>query len=164
MKLRDWLARQPEGPGDDAQAVARRALAELPEETLVEIIADRIEHLWRERVRMQEHVSISSLLGSLGAPPTQGPLYSSLARAASLPQIEVIAKQFPLDAPIALGDGRRVLWRYATLEDLEQREQLVLRQIRGQIHHVRLVRRAKELLRASGASCLDEIVREQTAA
>jgi hypothetical protein len=62
-----------------------------------------------------------------------------------------------LGASFALGDGRTVTWGEATLDDHEQRIELLFGNVSGNLATIAVHERAAELLRSAGASCLNDM-------
>lgn len=60
-----------------------------------------------------------------------------------------------LTAVFATGDGRRVTWGEATLEDHRKRIELLARGVKGSVETIRLHEYAASILRETGATCLN---------
>jgi hypothetical protein len=147
MDFSNWVAEQSE---TDARALARRAIAEVPE-LCVDPLADRIEHLWREGARREERAQLDRFVAAVAA------------RVGVMEQPGIVAPKasnasllFP-SGTFALGDGTRVTWGRATVEQHEQRIALLRKLIAGLEQTIAMHEAAIRLLRATGARCLEEI-------
>lgn len=61
-----------------------------------------------------------------------------------------------LTVVFSVGDGRRVSWGEATLEDHRQRIELLAKGVEGSIRTIRLHEYAAKILRETGAQCLNQ--------
>jgi hypothetical protein len=149
MTFRDWLDTFPD---DDASALAKRALVEIPE-LLVDIVILAVEHHRRESARAVERQAFATLLRQMrasratDAPPTDSPSPDALDAFRLL-----VGQRFKL------GDGSEISWGQATIPQHEQRVAVLESMMRGLQDTIARHRAVIEFLRARGASCLDEVV------
>lgn len=142
MTFEAWVAQYPKL---DATKLARRAMKEVPE-LLVPVVADRVEHVRRSFVRSEEREAMAGFTRALGEYLVPVTLRDRAAAGFSFPS-----------GTFALGDGVKVEWGRATIEQHRQRVAMLQAIVDGTVATIRLHEAAIEALEKSGARCLDEV-------
>lgn len=154
MSLQRWVEQH---PGMDAIELARRILQEDPE-TAIAALGDRIEWLRRQNVRGIEEAQHRAFFDRMLRPQrrlgvTSPPDIPPRERdEATLRQLNRF-----LELSFALGDGERVTWGEATIEQHERRIAMLKKQVKGTVRTIRRHEEAVRRLREAGAMCLAEL-------
>lgn len=144
MTFREWVE---EYRNEEAHVLAEKILRNEPE-ACVAAVADRIEHLRRSWLKEAEAVHVESFLRAAG----RNPVTLTVAGDDGEPRRLVLPSE-----PFRLGDGSKVTWGQATIEQWWQRV-TVLRKIRGGVDlAIQQCLGAIKVLEETGALCLDEI-------
>lgn len=139
-------------PSESVEARAAYLLDYGERELVLYIIRKHLEHMERENVRKLE----ASILPALKLVANGRPLEAR--------QVSVLPRQVPdelrklMRERFALGDGLRIEWGEATAEQHEQRAEFFERAISGHTTSMRRHLQAAEVLRSTGARCLNELI------
>lgn len=118
----------------------------------IDIIAREIIHVRRIIDRASEETDVDELLDAMQ--PTK-PLFRASER---LKAGDVTAEFMSiLTAKFALGNGERVTWGEATVEQHETRLRLIMANIKGLSETADRHRKAISLLRQTGAKCIGDL-------
>lgn len=145
--VRNIVASDPKG---DPRKLAREVLKQLPQTELIKILAHLVVNEQRLVVLAQEREVFESFVNRTA---------TSLARKRIM---DSSADSFRalLQSPFAIGDGQKVTWGQATIEQ-HQRRVMYLQKLRDGIDRtIEQHQAAIALLESSAASCLDDLESE----
>lgn len=146
MIFRDWVRQNPNAAINE---LAQRAIEEHPE-LIVPVIVEEIEHIRRMGVREQESVAVTSFLKAMGS---GGQGIGTRVNAKGEPVRLVLPSE-----PFALGNGLKVTWGEATIEQHKQRIGMLRAMMLGTQQTMKLHEGAVKSLKATGALCLNDLV------
>lgn len=135
-------------PDGNAEEVARAVFARMTKQELFPVLLDYVATAQRNVVRGVEYQAFQS---QYAAAMKAAPSVAEVA-AARLEDFRSLYAQ-----TIALGDGSRVTWGRATVQDHELRLAMLLRLRAGLDKTIERHREAIAILRETGASCLEEV-------
>jgi hypothetical protein len=153
MDFRVWVEKYPKMVSSD---LALKAIKEVPE-MLVAYIADRIDHLRRGDLRDREIQDVAPILRAMGssAPPI---LSRRDLKTGEMRQIVL-----PVE-PFSLGDGTKVSWADATIEQHMQRITILRKIAQGTEASIQRHKMAIKRIKAAGVTCLREAMKKKKAA
>jgi len=159
VRLREWIRLNPTLSDEH---LATRILEEDPE--LAQRIVEReVAHERRKLTHELEQEAIAALLRAYSTSRAPSPddfaaqsgaVREEFERAVALAVAEREAIKALLDEPFSLGDGTRVTWGDATVEQHLQRIELLREQIRGQQETLARHEVAVRILKEANAPCL----------
>lgn len=135
MSFSEWVKEQ---TGDNEHSLAKRALKECETVDLVTVISREIVRLWRMDNHRVEQEWFTPLKAKMGKPASMSSELSS--------------------SPFAPGDGSRVTWGEATIDDHRQRVAMLKGQRSGLDRTIKRHEEAIVALEKSGARCLNDLL------
>lgn len=148
-------------PGIPDNLLARKVAADVGEEALIALATERIERVIagerRKRIRETEGASAHSV-------PTRNSKKWATVRALLDEYRRVVIVEWTaelLDSEFAVGDGRRVTWGAATVDEHVARIRLLTSNVRGNLDAIARHEAAIRAIQESSTASLAEAVRAQ---
>lgn len=153
VTFRAWVSKYPDQERD---RLARRAIKDVPD-LVLEVVAHEIDHCRRLDVEVLETRAHRAMMSHMAQFTASGGTVSALADDIKELFAELLAQRF------ALGDGVKVAWGEATIEQHEQRVHMLRGLVNGTLATIKRHEEAVERLRSAGAKCLNELMETKAA-
>jgi len=137
-------------PAATDEVIAERALRRKPD--ILPLVEAHVGQVRRESARRVERKALDTMIARLGPARKIEPKSLDVRRVMVSQELLALRRQH-----LDLGDGQRVRWGEATVDQLKQRLVMLETQVRGITATMTQLRYVVSVLELAGASCLNEL-------
>lgn len=149
-------------PDADPVELASAMIGKFKRDELVDLLADAIATRQREIVRRAETAAFTAAMTERFAPQGSLPIRPAVTTAEQVDAAESFRRLFK--EKFSLGDGEKVSWGEATVEQHEQRIAFLIPMRDGLTGTIRRHEEAVSLIRQHGGTCLADLEAAKVAA